>query len=223
MGFEMNDIKRVLYVRASDIYNDSRAIKEISALFESGFFVHIIAWNKTGDAYQRINSLFDSNRFELMLYNCSDDFSSFFKKLFARFRWGRWIKIAVKELINSHHFSASHLCDLDVAFFVRKTIQKKHIPIVYDVYDFYADSHSMPFPINTIIARNEKRIINRSFATIICTEERKKQIKKTHPQKLIIVHNSPDIEPYNETIQEFQIKFEVLPKIKNLRESEESL
>lgn len=40
----------------------------------------------------------------------------------------------------------------------------------------------------------EDSIINKADATIICTEERKKQIDGTTPKKLYVIHNTPDVD-----------------------------
>lgn len=48
--------------------------------------------------------------------------------------------------------------------------------------------------IGKVVKHLEDNIINRANATIVCTEERKNQISGTHPPKLYVIHNTPDID-----------------------------
>ena len=71
---------------------------------------------------------------------------------------------------------------------------KKHkIKLVYDIYDYYIDSHCVPKIIESLVERLETSIINVADVTIICTEERKEQIAKSTPRRLVVIHNSPDV------------------------------
>lgn len=51
----------------------------------------------------------------------------------------------------------------------------------------------MPKLLKAIIERFENRVINASSTTIICTEERREQISKSKPHKIVVIHNSPDL------------------------------
>src|SRR5699024_5719507 len=63
---------------------------------------------------------------------------------------------------------------------------------VYHIADFYADSRGgYPNFIKKIIRKFEYIVINRAEVTIICTEDRVKQIEGSKPKKLVIVHNTP--------------------------------
>jgi len=72
---------------------------------------------------------------------------------------------------------------------ISKITKKKYI---YHIADFYIDSHSnLPKMLKPIIKRLEFMVINNATATIICTEERIKQIEGSKPKNLTVIHNTP--------------------------------
>jgi glycosyltransferase involved in cell wall biosynthesis len=72
---------------------------------------------------------------------------------------------------------------------LRKKNKKK---LVYHIADFYADSRGEKYSIlKKMIKKLEFSIINTCDTTIICTEERKKQIAGSNPNNLSVIHNTP--------------------------------
>lgn len=64
--------------------------------------------------------------------------------------------------------------------------------MVYDIFDYlftYTDGKYSY--LKKIIVKLQHKIINKADATIICTENRKEQIKGTNPKNLTIIHNTP--------------------------------
>lgn len=93
---------------------------------------------------------------------------------------------------NNKKYDIIHAFDLDVglpSLAVTKLTKKK---LVYHIADFYVDSRKgIPTKIKNIIRKLEYYIISKADATIICTEERRKQIVNSKPKKLYVVHNCP--------------------------------
>ena len=52
-------MKRVAFIRSDGIYMDSRAIKEVTALLETGYHVVILAWDRDGDALEQCKKIFN--------------------------------------------------------------------------------------------------------------------------------------------------------------------
>ena len=80
-----------------------------------------------------------------------------------------------------------HSCDLDTALparLISKFFKKK---MVYDIFDYYIDSHYVPNKMKKIVENTEIYIINEADLTIICTEERREQIKKAKPSTLYFI------------------------------------
>ena len=98
-----------------------------------------------------------------------------------------------------------HACDFDAAYPAYHFFRKHSVKMVYDIYDYYIDSHSIPLILSRVIEKSENRIINTADCVILCTEERREQIRKTSPKKVIVVHNSPDVEiiPNSEELYDY--------------------
>jgi len=95
-------------------------------------------------------------------------------------------------LKNRRKFDVIHAFDLDAgipALVISLFFRKK---LIYHIADFYIDSRpGIPHFFKNAIRRLDYFIISKANATIICTEERKKQIEKSKPRKLYVIHNSP--------------------------------
>lgn len=93
---------------------------------------------------------------------------------------------------NREKYDLIHAFDLDVglpALLISKITKKKY---VYHIADFYTDSHSnLPDKIKSLVKKLEFKVINNAIATIICTEERIKQIEGSKPKNLTVIHNTP--------------------------------
>jgi glycosyltransferase involved in cell wall biosynthesis len=97
-------------------------------------------------------------------------------------------------LQNKDKYDVIHAFDLDVglpAYFVSIFSKKKYI---YHIADFYVDSRGgIPNVLKSFIRKLEHVIINKAQATIVCTEDRIKQIEGSNPKKLLVIHNSPSV------------------------------
>ena len=99
----------------------------------------------------------------------------------------RWLFQHRKE------YDVVHAFDFDTGFasmICCKLLCKKFI---YHVLDYYVEGHILPSRVlNSVIEFFEIRVINSADATVICTEKRIEQIRKSSPKKLYIIHNTPD-------------------------------
>lgn len=186
--------KRIAYIRSSNIYSDSRATKEIRALLNSGCSVTVILWNRDGKEAEMSRRMFadyiESGQLCCVMFNKTIGGKIGKGNAHRFFEWLIWLRKTFKAL---GRFDAVHACNLDGALSIWNYAGRKKCRLVYDIYDYYADSHNMPKPLRAIIRKIETGIINKSDLAIICTEERIEQIGKASPKKLIVLHNSPDI------------------------------
>lgn len=93
---------------------------------------------------------------------------------------------------NRGKYDIIHAFDLDVglpAYLLSKLIPKKY---VYHVADFYVDSRKyVPAKLKNMIRKIEYKVINNAVSTIVCTEERIKQIEGSKPKNITVIHNTP--------------------------------
>lgn len=96
---------------------------------------------------------------------------------------------------NKEQYDAIHAVDYDVGSIALKIKKKYDKKLIYHIADFYAESRlNIPERLKNYLRKKEYSVINQADATIICSEERKEQIKGSQPNNLIIVHNTPAIE-----------------------------
>ncbi len=184
---------KILYIRTSNIYDDSRATKEILAFAEKGYKVHVLGWNRDGNAKKRFENVFAKYRrlVSAEFFDCLVDKGIGIRNIDKLVNWIIWTNKQIKQIKD---IDIIHVCNLDSALGVYKYAKKHGIKIVYDIYDYYIDSHAIPKILEKAVEKLEISIINAAEATIICTEERKEQIAKALPKRLLVIHNSPDVE-----------------------------
>lgn len=102
------------------------------------------------------------------------------------------IRILIWFLQNKKKYDIIHAFDLDVglpAYLISKITKKKY---VYHIADFYVDSRStLPLRLKSFVRKLEFLVINNAVSTIVCTEEREKQIEGSKPKNLTVIHNTP--------------------------------
>lgn len=180
---------KVLYVRASDIYNDSRATKEIEALIEKGLKVYVLGWDKHGNAEEKSQEVFGNNSIELNFFESSVQGGLGLKNIKEIIKWRKHIINTIKMIKPD----IVHACDLLAGGLLYAYCKKKKINYIYDMFDSFADSHDLPELVNCVFRVWEDSVVTNSYATIICTNERKEQIKNAHPNRIVVIHNSPDV------------------------------
>lgn len=183
-------MKTVAFIRSTNIYDDSRATKEILALIEGGYRLVVFGWNRNGDAEKKTRQLFKDKEIEFRFFDCPLQNGIGIRNINKLLGWIEWTKKGLKSI---RELYAVHACNLDGGMGAYYFCKKHHIPLVYDIYDYYVDSHDIPNQLNAFIESLEIKIINFANITIICTEERKEQIEKSNPKRLLVVHNSPDV------------------------------
>lgn len=182
----------IAYIRSNSIFDDSRATKEIIAIAELGFRVVVLAWDRFGDGLEKCNSVFKSySNVKFLMFNCEAKNGIGLKGINKLFKWFEWLNKQLDSL--KEDLAAIHSCDLDTGLCVRKFSKKNNIKYIYDIYDYYVDTHKIPLFLKCFIERQEILTINQSLVTIICTKERLKQIIKSRPNKVEVIYNSPDI------------------------------
>lgn len=182
--------KRVLFLRSTSIIDDSRALKEIEALVKDGYQVSVYGWDRNG---KKPNSTlkFKNGTAHLEYCSLSCSYGGGLKNLFKmlRFQWN----LAKYLKKNKKNYDIIHSCDLDTGMVAKRYAKKYHKKLVYDIFDYYIDAHSFPSPISKLLENQEIKTINRADVTIICTEQRQKQIVKAYPKKVMVIHNTPNI------------------------------
>lgn len=177
---------RVCIIRSNPVKPDSRVEKEAWTLVKAGYQVHVLAWDrdsnhKAEDSYITVAD----EKIPITRLGYKAEYGAGLRSLGPnlqfQFHMCRWLKK------NQEEFDILHACDFDTAFFSQTFARKKKF--VFDIFDFlYGEPKSL---FQKLIYKAQIRLINRADATIICTEERKRQIKEATPKRLVVIHNTP--------------------------------
>lgn len=199
-------MKRVVLIRSNPVRPYPRLEKTANALLKAGYQIHVLAWDRDSnyEPKEEVLSLVNGN-VPITRVGIKGEFSGGFKKnfksllLFQRFIY-RWLNKNKKE------YDVIHAYDFDTGFISSFCAKKNGKKLVYDIPDYYVDSHGLKGSVIGKIVQNlENRVINNADAVIICTEKRKEQIKGTTPKKLVVLHNTPyDQQLDDNTISHYQ-------------------
>lgn len=112
------------------------------------------------------------------------------KKTLLNLKYSRILKKWLED--NQNRFDVIHAIDYDAGSIALNICKKYNKKFVYHIADFYADSRQgLPNVMKVMLRKSEYNVINQADATIICTEERKKQIVGSNPKQLVVIHNTP--------------------------------
>lgn len=169
-------------------------MKEISTLSERGYHVIVLGWDRDGEALSKCQDIFGK---EIEFYFYTEKLNNIgLKHINKLFKWFLWIFQHLKMIIRQERMFIIHACNLDTAipaYIFLKKYKNSSLKFVYDIYDYYVDSHHIPLILQNPIDNLETKIINSADLTIICNEERRSQIAKATPKKLLVIHNAPGL------------------------------
>lgn len=187
--------KRVVLIRSNPVRPYPRLEKMANCLAKNGCSVTVLAWDRDSD--------YDPKEEELKL----KDATAKIIRIGIKGQFSGGIKKNLKGLIGFQRFIYSwlkkhrdeydviHAYDFDTGYTAIKCAKRFGKKMIYDIPDYYVDSHGIKgTPIGKLVKHCEDSVINQADATVICTEERKKQIAGTTPKKLYVIHNTPDVE-----------------------------
>lgn len=182
----LNGKTRVCILRSNPVRPDSRVEKEAWSLAKAGYDVHILAWDRDTNV-EEISDYIQVADVQIPItrlgYKASYGEGMKNLKAFLAFQFG------MRKWLRKHDFDVVHACDFDTAFFSKGVVRRKKEKFVFDIFDFlYGEPKGI---VQTTVKRVQLQIINNADATIICTEERNKQIIGSSPKKLMVIHNTP--------------------------------
>lgn len=178
--------KRVCMIRSNPVSPDSRVEKEAWTLVKAGYPVHILAWDRDDDHEEKQDYIkVADERIPITRLGYKASYGDGFKNIRPNLKF----QSSMRKWLKKHRdeYDIIHACDFDTALFSMPMAKGKKF--VFDVFDFrFGEPHSF---IQRMIRNGQIRIINHADATIICTEDRKMQIRDAKPKRLAVIHNTP--------------------------------
>ncbi len=181
-------MSRIVITRSNPVDPDSRVEKEANSLKKAGHEVILLTWDR-GDAFRYktdVKQLPDAEVSRIRI-GAKAEYGAGMKSLlpFIKFQallfW--WL------VTNRSRYDICHLCDFDTAFFGSMAARLCHKKTVFDLFDYMSTNANTLK--KRIVKKLEDHTINKADAVIICTEQRREQIKDTHPKSITVIHNSP--------------------------------
>lgn len=182
---------KIVFLRSNSINPDSRVEKQVTSLIEFGHIVNVIGWDREKKYKKKHREIIiDNIKIDVLTFGIISSFGNGFKKnLFPLIIFQ--VKLFFWLLKNYKSYDVIHACDLDTAFIATISSIFTRKKIVYDIFDYYVDSFNVPKILTRIVEKIDIFVMNKANHVIICSEERRAQIKKANPKKISVIHNSP--------------------------------
>lgn len=176
----------IAFLRSTDGNPDSRLQKYIDVVVEKKISFLVFCWDR--------NLKFTDNK-NYVYYHKKAVYGSGMKNMTRLLGFNLFL---FKQLIsNRKNIEIIHACDFDTilpAIFMKIFFHKK---VIYDIFDWFVDSRELHNPfIKSCILSFEYIALKLSDRTIVCEEERKKQIK-FQPKNIWVLPNIPNFKPLN--------------------------
>ncbi len=177
----------LLLLRASHVNPDPRVARAVSVAESCGLDVTVVAWDRDGDAPRRARL----GRSLVIRYGRKAAHGRGVANLAALVLFQAYV--AAQVLRRRKGLVAIHACDLSTGFTGLLLARLLRVPLVYDIFDYFADSFPVPSSALPLVRRVETWVINRADVTVLPTATREQQIRPARPRRLVIVENSPNI------------------------------
>ncbi|MDF2948217.1 MAG: glycosyltransferase [Sedimentibacter sp.] len=184
---------RVVFLRSNPVEPDSRVEKEVNSLIKIGYDVEILAWDRSYKYKIKETYLsMDSGKVLIHRFGMPAAFGGGIKKnliplIIFQIKLFKWL------YKNRNMYDIIHACDFDTSYTAMKVAKKFNKKLVYDIFDYYIDAFNVPDFMKSFIEKKDLEVIKAADLTIICTEKRKEQIKRSRPKRLVIIHNTPEL------------------------------
>ncbi len=184
---------KLYYLCDSNYKFDSRVQKELISLKKIFNEVILVCWNRSKTSSTLFNTYYINNtEFKRIEIFMQAKYGGGIFNLISLIGFELKLLFLLNKLIMSHDII--HACNLPCGLVTLILKMKKNIKYVYDIFDFYSDSHfsNEKSILYKITYKLEIKIINEANTTILCSEKRKKQISGSNPRELVVIHNSPN-------------------------------
>jgi glycosyltransferase involved in cell wall biosynthesis len=179
--------KKVVHIiRSTAINPDPRTMKAANWLREAGYKVKVIGWDRECSNPQKevINGI------EIERIAIPGHYGAGINNVFRLLLFN--IRLFFMLLFDTPNII--HACDLDTAFPALLVKKIKKTKMVYDIYDFYAESRRIG-PLTPFIRYIEKVVARSSDLVILAHEERIQQLEPLPSEtkaRTIVIYNTPE-------------------------------
>ena len=183
----------VVLIRSNPVNPCPRTEKMAQCLLTCGYGVTVLAWDRDADYLPKEETLdLGTQHCKIIRIGIKGQFAGGIKKnLKGLLKFQCFICKWLKE--HNNKYDVIQAIDLDDGFISQIAARWLKKIFIYDIADYYSNGHGYTGLLRNAVDLTENSVINKAFATIICTEERKEEIKKARPKRLYVVHNTPNL------------------------------
>jgi glycosyltransferase involved in cell wall biosynthesis len=192
---------KVCIIRNATVEKNAGLIRIIDALVDKHTIILITRSRDqlSNQKIQKKSFSYKGNNIENIQINLPTEMGKGIKNIINLFYYQMLLLVALFK--NKQSFDVLHCFDLDSGLPVKLFSKFLGFKYIYHIADFYIDSRKgIPQKFKNIIKRLEFSVINCADTTIVCTEERLRQIKGSNPQKTLVVHNTPAFDGVKEDL-----------------------
>jgi glycosyltransferase involved in cell wall biosynthesis len=185
--------RSIVILRSNPVAPDPRVEKEANSLIKAGYYVKVLAWDR-GSNYSCNEAFLELDAGRAMVYRLGirASYGEGFKNLKAFLLFQ--LRLFVWLVKNKNSYDVIHACDFDTAFTANLCARLLKKKLVFDIFDYLFSNNKDGLNLyQKSVVYFQQKIINSADGTIICTDQRKEQIKGSIPKMLAVIHNSPPI------------------------------
>jgi len=179
----------IAFLRATHVAPDPRVEKEVNSVLKEHPDILILGWDRDGDLARDEVLTFPNGKARILRSGIKSSYGASLGTLLGMALFQLFL---LRQLWKHRKgITAIHASDLGTAFSGLIMAKILRVPLVYDIYDYFVDSFSVPRAVAPLIERIDTFVINRADVVIIVGENRESQLSKAKPKQLVVIHNSP--------------------------------
>jgi glycosyltransferase involved in cell wall biosynthesis len=175
---------KVVLLRSNPVTYDVRVLKEAKILLDNGYSVSTLGWDRE-NKFNFHDSIDGIPVDRIKIYS---SYGSGIRNIWPLLKW----QFSEFLYLLKHDFDIAHACDFDTVIPVYIVARFKRKKVIYDIFDFYADSLiKVPNIFKELITKIDLFIIRHVDGVILCDEFRKEEINY-HKNSVCIFYNTPE-------------------------------
>jgi len=177
---------RVVILRSNPVSPDPRVERTASILTSAGHAVTVLAWDRQAES-----PLLERRPYAtIKRFRIRARYGTGAGNLLQLMHWQ--LSLLLGLLSTRTGYDAIHACDFDTIMPALMAGSLLGKPVVYDIFDFYAQSiRNVPAWIARMAGRLDLWLMSRPAAVIVADESRLAQIAGSKPRRVVVVYNTP--------------------------------
>jgi glycosyltransferase involved in cell wall biosynthesis len=173
----------VVLLRSLHCDPEPRLDRVTGVLKQLGCRCTVLAWDRQGNS----TAVEERGGVSFFRSQISSTYGTGLKNLGPMLKWHAWVIGRLFDL----RPQVIHACDLDTLIPAAVYARLTGVPIIYDIFDFFADSRKSGW-LSTVLRPLERLLARLAKRVIIAHEERQVQLGKRFPRKkVVVVYNTP--------------------------------